>query len=478
MDLYLLDVTSYTDVDISVMPVIDYASQYGNIKPVGNRNKYVKNDSKAPLGEFYGQSVNVVLDDDAYDAIMSLKKGTINYNIEIYDVEYDIPDITDKHHELFIGMSHISDAISQNRAEMEDYYRINEVRKPWKGQVFNPKSIITVIMTPGIRQVVKKNTDVGFDKQMIYVRDLVSAISDDLLSLMMDTLFSKPNLSDKDRSPYSVAKIAAAVAMKSKILVLGALGDLLYKHMQPNVLYPIDKLIYELNMVVVSQVLDNIHYFNGFHRANVSLQTYVGNMLLEKLNSGKLKQMVIDYVGSTMPSALLSDIDAVVKNLDAKPLVSYYAAGLMVADKLADDLVKAGNEAINGSGRTIESYYSNIYNGLYNVTYKTIYEYVETIYPYQETPLNAKMITMVREDLDKKLKVVVNAGILNDGDYQIDFYISNDTYSISYGFINFKQNVSTLQVGLTKAILEDMFWTLPHADFKPILTNINKLKMR
>jgi hypothetical protein len=484
MNLYIFTVTSYSDTDPKTSIGINHAKKYGNIMAFGDRESFTKKDKKAPHNEVYGESVLVAADNEAYDALLRLNSGTRTYMFKVEEVDLDIPQDNDRKHELYVGMNHISDGISALRTDLEDYYRVKETPMAWRDQEFVAASIGVLVLSSHIKQVVRKNVDVGFDKQYKYVISLTTGIGNRIISQLNEMVLSTSDDRELFKISSTLSKLTASVLLRLRAKMMETLADILYKNLKSNVLCPVEDVLNDLFKDMTDDIRDAISLMKGFNKAKLSLKLYISDLLERELNKGKSKARLISYISASMPSVILSYIDSGVQYFHAKPLVSYYNIGLLLIDEIKDKLVEAANKAIACKECNVQEenkYMEQVFESLYVVTYDLIYQYLTDMYYHSDSPLNQEVITRVMNDLSTKLNKIVTTGLLNRGDYLIDMYISDDNFSISYGFINFKQDVTPLQVGMVKAILENEYWTFENADIngmQQIKLRINKLRNR
>ena len=489
MDLYHLDISSYSETNMrtKMKEMIDYGRDYGHVVTVDTTYEYTATDKSAPHGEIYGTNVNVVMDDLSYEAIKTLIPKNPNLMINIIPLKYDVPSPNEKKHELFINMVELAPAIAEVKGDEEDYHRNPDVYpwvNPWviSGREISPKErpkeMAKIILSRYVVQAVKKYTDIGFNRQPAYVQQIVDHMTTDIFTILKESsLFFNDTIQSKDKNVYTITKLVAAVIVKTKEVIVNALNDILYKHIASNKLYNVDDLIYEINVKISGDLLANANSLTGYHRTKQSLSDNIYDMLHHKLKSTvKNKKQIVEYLRVNLPNVLLDSIDASVKYLNAKDSVSYYALSLIVLDEIEDTLIKSSSSG-NWNCKLHQKCepFEIISNMVKEVAYTETFNYLLSIYPYHNS-INIAVIGVLTKDLNKKLNVAVKAGILNKGDHEIDFYITDDAAGISYGFINFKQNVTPFQVGVTKAILEGLSWSFIHSDHQDILLKINKLK--
>ncbi len=485
MELCRINVRS--DSNISPLPCVEYAKSHGLCNVIGDVEQSVYTDlSTSRNSEVYGGSATVVVDEAGLKALYHLQRLYSNaIRIEIVDIT-DIPSDGMKIHELYIVLDDMRDAIANYKGDKEDYYRPTGINTNKVEKEYTPMSILFDILHNHIKQVVVKYTNIGMELQDIYAKDLTNSVSADIISTLNETIMTDITLSqDPDRVTKSMIKIASAIAMRIRELLVVKLGEIMAKNSRSYSAYPIDLCMCDLNGQIMSTIVDYTHILYGFNYTNRNLKKSITNSLNKDVIPCDTSYNLVKFIASELPNLLLENIDRAVKAQGVAPPMSYYNLALLTFDELKPIIIDACADAVECEECIPGTEYTHM-NDVCDLVpifvEKVVDKYLCDFYPFCESTLNAICIDMVQTEMMNKLQMIVSAGILNTDDYRVNVYIDDDVtgddYCKSYGFISFKQNVTPFQIGLAKTALEQMTWDVTHAEYMPIELRVNKIKTR
>ncbi len=483
MELCRVTRVSIVDVNVSLKPVFTYVRYFG-VCNVVNMERSVTTIHGESHSEEYREVATVFMDFDALDALNRLKaQSPYALFFTVIDI-YEFPFDGDKTHELYIVMDDMKEVILENKALLEDYFRPTGVNPHKVEKEYTPESIIFDVLYEHISQVVFKFTNMGFDAQEAYAEKITYKISRDIIDRLLETIMSGSNLcSDPIRATKSLTKISSAIAMRARTLISEKLGEVLVQNAPSHGFYDFDSCICDLNAHIMGTVLEYAHILHGFNYTKRGLESAIKDFLSNKVQKTPVALKLINYASKYLPPFLLSNIDTEIKRQTVSPPVSYYNLALLALDELKQDLFEAYETALKDEesvGKEIFNHFNIIDEKVEGVVNDVVNNYISDFYAFAESPLNAKCIQMIKDDLDEKLLPIIGAGILNKGDYKVHLYINDDMhcneYCNSYGFIDFKQDVTPFQIGVTKKLLEEMTWDIEYSKFLPIEIRINKIK--
>jgi hypothetical protein len=217
-------------------------------------------------------------------------------------------------------------------------------------------------------------------------------------------------------------------------------------------------------------ILDQAHLLKGFNKTTKQLIDTIKQSLSDAYVVSDASSHKANKALKPLATALLDSVDFWYTNQQVAPPASYYNLALLVWDKVKD---KALDMCYSEDEYDVEMLQLHIDQ----VAYDVIQDYLTRFYEFCDTPLNKEVVERLQSDIEQKMKPLVNGGLLNAGDYKVVIYVNDDEdgddYCKSYGFIDFKQNVTPFQIGVAKFMLEEQYWELNEY---PIELKINSLK--
>ncbi len=435
--------------------------------------------------ETYSESAMILVDVEAFNFLDRLRFNG-NKALSINRLNFDIPEVGDKTHELYIVLDDLIEQIAQYKDDMEDYYRPTGINTNKVVKEYTPESILVDILQNQIKQVVFRFTNAGFDKQDAYSAEITTAISQSIITVLSNTIMTDSTLSqDPARIQKSMIKIASSVAMRVRDLIVTSLGEILAVNQHNYGFYPVDNCVCDLNGKVMGTVLNISHMLYGFNQTRANLARSIANWMIDNVSQCDTGSRMMKFINAEMSNLLLDNIDSIYKKHEIAPPMSYYNIALLTFDKLKDLIMVACDSAVKCDECDVGTEYTHLndlFDAVPDVTDDVIKTYIDDFYTYCESDLNAKCISIIQKEVESKLELVVGAGIVNKHDCRVHVYVDDDvtgdTYCKSYGFITFKQNVTPFQVGMVKCVMEEQMWDIFDSDFAPIELRINKLKTK